>query len=210
MEVGVIKQNIIIGSRNRGLCFMAKYNLFSIYIVCLAFGLFACRSVREVPVFTDDVENKNSTLLNGLIQPEDFDESIYKVDNIRFFQKDIQGETSETASVWVVAFHLPEDEYFQVSHWLTLMDNDATFNQDDFYIFKYQSESFFELEPELRNVDDIKCARYNSKFQECLFVRKYDNIVSVFSVTVRDHIKQDLLAKWVQPFLDKIEKRMAE
>lgn len=188
---------------------MNKHKLSYMYIIGLAGILFGCRSVREVPVFTDRVENKESTLLNGLIQPDDFDESTYYVDNIQFFQEDLEGETLEKASVWVVAFHLPEDEYFQVSHWLTLMDQDATFNQEDFYIFKYESESFFELELDVRNVDGLKCAR-EDRFKECLFIRKYNNIVSVLSVTVHDTITQDLLVEWVQPFLDKIEKRMAE
>jgi hypothetical protein len=190
---------------------MARCILLSVNIICLVFGLFACQSVREVQVFTDNVENKESSLLNDLIQPEDFDESTYYVDNIQFFQEDVEGETLEKASVWVVAFHLPEDEYFQVSHWLSLMDRSTSVNQDDYYIFKYESGSFFEFEPALRNVDGIKCTRNpGGRFKECLFFRKYDHIVSVFSVTVRDHIKQDLLAVWVQPFLDKLEERMAE
>ncbi|MFN8412731.1 MAG: hypothetical protein U0Z26_10120 [Anaerolineales bacterium] len=186
---------------------MHRNILFFVYIICFAFSLLACRIDNSSPVFTLGVKNKDSKLLNELIQVNDFDKSNYKIDNIQFFQKDMQGEVLEEASIWVVAFHLPENEYFQISHRLLLINKNASVNQDGFYVFEQENGNLFDLGSDIKNVDSVKCSRYDS-FQECLFVKKYDNVISVLSVVVRNSVDHDLMAQWVQPFLEKIEKRL--
>jgi len=173
--------------------------------------LYSCQSKSEVQFSSTSVENNNSILIELLLKPNDFDKQNYNLDFSSLFQDNLEGDLFEKASAWTVTFRLPEEEYFFVSHWLISLRN-PDFNLNDFLVFRYKEVGvIYEMNTNSNYAETIKCTKFKiNKSKECLFLKKYDDIVSALSITVGNHIADEKLLEWTIPLLEIIDNRMQE
>lgn len=173
--------------------------------------LYSCQGKSEVQFSSTSVENNNSILIELLLKPNDFDKQNYNLDFSSLFQNNLEGDLFEKASAWIVTFRLPEEEYFFVSHWLISLRN-LDFNLNDFLVFRYKEVGvIYEMNTNSNYAETIKCTKFKiNKSKECLFLKKYDDIVSVLSITVGNHIADEKLLEWTIPLLEIIDNRMQE
>lgn len=171
--------------------------------------LYSCQSKSEVQFSSTSVENNNSILIELLLKPNDFDKQNYDLDFSSLFQDNLEGDLFEKASAWIVTFRLPEDEYFLVSHGLFLL-NISKVDIDDLLIFRYTDiNSFYELSTKSNIIEGIHCVNYKIN-KECLFFKKYDDILSILSIEVENHVSDEKLVEWTLPLLEIIDNRMQE
>ncbi len=157
-----------------------------------------------------EVEDQTSTLLRLLLNLEDFDAASFNIDFLYISQKSFRNdELIEKASFGVMSFHMPEHEYLISGHELFLLNDPFRANLIDFYVFRYEPEAIFEINEKLIGVDSTKCTKYGiNEFQECIFLKSYDNVVSMVTVTIRNDVELKTILEWVSPLLEKINTRM--
>ena len=193
---------------------MKSKNLLTLFIFgsVLLSLINACGSPQKLEVTSREIENENSELVNLLLMPEDFDPSIYKVDFSQISQRDLEGAISEKASIYIKSFRVEGNEFFLIIQGLYLTGSMSEIAENDFFVFRYkQTKSVYEIDTGLDYIDTTKCTEFTiNESKECIFVKKYNGIVSVLSLTVQNHISDEELLQWILPFLEIINKNTEE
>lgn len=182
---------------------------YSVTYLAILLLLYSCRNKPEPQFNSISVEDNKSVLIELLLGPKDFDKQDYDLDFSSLFQSNLEGDLYEESSAWIVAFHLPEEEAFFVSHRLVFLRKpDVDIN--DFLVFRYKEVGvIYEINSASNYAEIIKCTKFEvNKSKECIFIKKYNDIMSILSITVRDHISDESLVEWTTPLLEVIDNRL--
>ncbi len=174
--------------------------------------LVSCNNSNTQSVSTYDIENEDSKLLPILLEVGDFNTTNWEKGYSTITQKNYENENLvEKASFKLVAKHKPDRDFYSITHSLSLYKNSTVLSLEDLYIFEQNPIKISRLIIEDSSFDQAKCAIMNDTgYQECIFMKKYGNLVSSISVVVKEYIEVKKIIEWTLPFLKRIDSKVLE
>ncbi|MFN8405742.1 MAG: hypothetical protein U0V48_19630 [Anaerolineales bacterium] len=116
----------------------------------------------------------------------------------------------EKASFNLIAKHDAVD-FYNIIHTVFLCKNTCRGPLEGFYIFEQDPLEIKSLPIESSSVGEVKCAILeNTGYQECIFLKNYERIVSSVAVIVKDSIDRESIAELTLPLLNKVDARIQE
>lgn len=183
---------------------------FLVIWLLLAFWLTSCSLPKPIEI-TYTVENPDSQLIKLLLRESDFDRALWSIDYAEVLQsnKTESNGLIESATFWVVARDTSADQYFRITHNLLMYQSFAPQQVDDLFIFKEMPTRVRALD-DVPRIDTARCAEFDdSKFQDCIFIRRYDQLVSIFTISTSKDLEESVLLDLISPFLKIIDQRLS-
>ncbi|MBV6396750.1 MAG: hypothetical protein HFACDABA_02350 [Anaerolineales bacterium] len=188
---------------------MINKNTFRTLFILLMLISASC-STKSNNIDNNTAQNPNSPLILLLLRYDDFPPTDWKLQYTEIMQKYVGGNgLEETASYWVVSRHLPNNEYFRISHHLFLYEESESVQQKSPFQFQFTPEVVIELPFSQVVVETARCAMSsNMEYKECIIRKNYGRLVSILDVNISSKISDVDLVMILTPLLLTIDERI--